>query len=152
LPGMELTGIAGKAAVVTGAGQGLGEAIARTLGAAGAHVVCADRNATTAGRTAGAIREDGGRALAVEAGGARREDARRMMQASLDATGRVDVLVNVAGILRVANVLELSDEQWDETFAVNVKGVFLCSQEAARIMAGQRSGAIVSIASTAAVV
>jgi 2,3-dihydro-2,3-dihydroxybenzoate dehydrogenase len=149
---MQLTGIEGKVAIVTGAGQGLGEAIAKTLAGAGAAVVCADRNRTTAERTAQAISASGGRGLALEVDVARREDAGRLVAGTVEAYGRLDILVNVAGVLRVGPVLELTDRQWDETFDVNVKGVFLCSQEAGRVMAGQGAGAIVNIASNAAVV
>src|SRR5207249_3786271 len=82
-----------------------------------------------------------------------RNDAQRMVQAAVDTFGGIDVIVNVAGVLRVAPALELTDAQWDETFAVNVKGVFLGAQVAARVMVKQgRGGNIVNIASTAAVV
>jgi 2,3-dihydro-2,3-dihydroxybenzoate dehydrogenase len=149
---VELTGISGKVAVVTGAGQGLGEAIAIALGAAGAAVACADRNPETGARTAATITAAGGRAFGAAIDVARRADAQALVAQTVDRLGRIDILVNVAGILRVAPVLELTDEQWDDTFAVNTKGVFLCSQEAARIMVGQGGGNIVNIASNAAVV
>lgn len=149
---MQLTGIEGKVAIVTGAGQGLGEAIAQTLAASGASVVCADRNVQTGERTAATIVERGGRAAAVAVDVARRSGAQQMVQRAVETYGRLDVLVNVAGVLRVAPVLELTDQQWDETFAVNTKGVFHCSQEAARLMVAQRAGNIVNIASNAAVV
>src|SRR5262245_35773643 len=122
---VHLTGIEGKSAIVTGAGQGLGEAIAIALAGAGARVVCADRNPQTARRTAGTIEQGGGRALAVEVDVAVRPSVQAMVAAAREAFGGVDILVNVAGILRVAPVLELTDEQWDDTFAVNTKGVFL---------------------------
>lgn len=149
---MELTGIRDTVAAVTGAGQGLGEAIAITLAASGAAVLCADRNGDTAARTAQAIITAGGRATAVAMDVAQRADARQLAQTALDRYGQLDTLVNVAGILRAAPVLELTDEQWDETFAVNAKGVFLCSQEAGRLMVAQGNGNIVNIASSAAVV
>ena len=149
---VQLTGIEGKAAVVTGAGQGLGEAIALALGAAGASVACADRNLQTARRTAATIEEHGGKGLAVEVDVSRRPSVQSMVAAVRAAFGGVDILVNVAGILRVGPVLELTDEQWDDTFAVNAKGVFLCSQEAGKVMVERGGGAIVNIASNAALV
>jgi 2,3-dihydro-2,3-dihydroxybenzoate dehydrogenase len=88
----------------------------------------------------------------VAADVARRADAKALVAQSVERLGRLDILVNVAGILRVAPVLELTDEQWDDTFAVNTRGVFLCAQEAARVMVGQGGGNIVNIASNAAVV
>jgi 2,3-dihydro-2,3-dihydroxybenzoate dehydrogenase len=150
---MRLTGIEGKTAIVTGAGQGLGEAIAKTLAASGAAVVCADRNAATAERTADAITREGGQAAAITVDVSQRADAQRMAQEAVSRFGGLDVVVNVAGVLRVGPVLELTDAQWDETYAVNVKGVFLGAQEAARVMVQRGSGGnIVNIASNAAVV
>jgi 2,3-dihydro-2,3-dihydroxybenzoate dehydrogenase len=149
---MELTGIAGKVAIVTGAGQGLGAAIARTLGAAGAAIVCADRNPQTVAQTEAAIRDAGGRAASVMVDVAQREGARGMVQVAADTFGGLDILVNVAGVLRVGPLLELTDEQWDETMDVNVKSVFMGSQEAARVMIRRGGGNIVNIASSAAVV
>ncbi|SDJ52471.1 2,3-dihydro-2,3-dihydroxybenzoate dehydrogenase [Streptomyces indicus] len=147
----------GRIALVTGAGQGIGEAVTRTLAARGARVVAVDRNAAAVKALEAEYRrkaeEGAGPEPAVLARPADITDA-----AAVDAlvedvertVGSLGILVNVAGILRPAPVVELGDTDWAETFAVNTTGVFATSRAAARRMRARRSGCIVTVGSNAA--
>ncbi|MFI6938380.1 2,3-dihydro-2,3-dihydroxybenzoate dehydrogenase [Streptomyces sp. NPDC050418] len=142
----------GRIALVTGAGQGIGEAVARTLAARGARVVAVDRNAAAVKALEDEYREDG-REPAVVARPADVSDA-AAVEALVDdverTVGPLGILVNVAGILRTAPVVDLDDGDWAETFAVNTTGVFAASRAAARRMRERRSGCIVTVGSNAA--
>ena len=137
----------GKNAAVTGAGSGIGRAIALGFAAEGAAVLAADINPETATRTAEEIAEAGGRAEACEIDVSRVEDARRMVEAGLDHFGRLHVQVNAAGIAIPGHFLDISPEDWDRVLAVNLRGLFLCGQAAARHMAEAGGGAIIHITS-----
>ena len=134
-------------AIVTGAARGIGKGIALALAQAGAHVVVADISAEAAARVAGEITAQGLSALAVPADITQADQVDRLVQSALAAFGQVDVLVNNAGVVSNAPVLDLSEDEWDRTIAVNLKGVFLCSQRAAKAMAARHSGRIINIAS-----
>jgi meso-butanediol dehydrogenase/(S,S)-butanediol dehydrogenase/diacetyl reductase len=136
-------------ALVTGAGQGIGKAAALALAAAGADVVAADINGANVKETASAITATGRRALAVQADVGSVAEIDRMVGEAVQAFGRIDVLVNNAGVTRRADVMELTEEDFDRIFRVNVKGVFFCLQRVAREMIPRRSGRIVNIASIA---
>ncbi|MBI1886447.1 MAG: glucose 1-dehydrogenase [Chloroflexi bacterium] len=141
----------GKVAIVTGAGSGIGRAIALRLAEEGAKVVAADIDPSRAEETAALVRKRGGEALAMTADVARRPDAEEMVRQAVDTFGGLDVLVANAGILIQQPFLETTDEAWERTMNVDLKGVFLCGQAAARRMAAQgRGGKIVNIASVAA--
>ncbi|NGO76430.1 2,3-dihydro-2,3-dihydroxybenzoate dehydrogenase [Streptomyces sp. YC504] len=158
----------GRLALVTGAGQGIGEAVTRALAERGARVVAVDRNpvavkeveASFAGASfAGTSQAGGSHTGTPYAGGdvvARAVDVTdaTAVEALVDEVertlGPLAILVNVAGILRPAPVVELTDTDWAETFAVNTDGVFHTSRAAARRMAGRRSGSIVTVGSNAA--
>jgi 3-oxoacyl-[acyl-carrier protein] reductase len=142
-----------RAAIVTGAAGGIGAATALALAADGLAVVLADRQGEAAAEQAQALRERGHAALAVTVDISRRADVEQMVQRAVEAFGRVDVLVNNAGINppNQAPFLEMSDETWAKTIDVNLTGMFLCSQIAGRVMARQRSGSIVNITSIGAV-
>jgi len=142
-------GIEGRVAAVTGAGSGIGECIARTLAEHGAAVVVNDVAAESACRVSEDIVRAGGKALAVSGSVAQPEQAERMVRQAVDTYGRLDVLVNNAGIGRNAALQRLTEADWDAVLNVNLKGVFLCSQAAARVMREQRYGRIVNIASRA---
>ena len=133
--------------IITGAARGIGKGIALTLAREGAAIVVADRNAEGAEHTAGEIRAAGGAAKGVAVDVTNRDDVHRLMQTAVAEFGRVDVLVNNAGVVSNTPILDLSEPEWDLTLAVNLKGVFLCSQSAARIMAARRSGRIINISS-----
>ena len=134
-------------AIVTGAARGIGKGIALALAQAGAHVVVADISAEAAARVAGEITVQGLSALAVPVDITQADQVDRLVQSALAAFGQVDVLVNNAGVVSNAPALDLSEDEWDRTIAVNLKGVFLCSQRAAKAMAARHSGRIINIAS-----
>ena len=141
--------LAGQIAIVTGAGAGIGRACAIALAEAGAHVVAVDINAETADATATAVTEFQRRAIAVQADIGSLADIDRMVQRASEEFGRIDILVNNAGVTRRADIMEITEADWDRIHRVNAKGVFFCLQRVAREMIGQRSGRIINIASIA---
>ena len=147
----ELQPLKGKVAVVTGAGQGIGKAIARGLAGAGAAVVVADVIGKNASAVAREIVADGGRALGVTVNVAKSLEVRAMIDAAVSELGRVDILVNNAGVFPRGMVLELDDDTWNAVMDVNLRGTFLCSQAAALVMVEQgEGGRIINFASVAA--
>ena len=143
--------LTGKGALVTGAGRGIGRAISLELARAGARVVCNDIDPDAAQGTAQEVRRAGGEASAYPADVADGEAVRRMMAEAVSRLGRLDVLVNNAGIEPKASILEMSEEVWDRTLAVNLKAVFLACQAAGRIMREQGGGVIINVSSIAGV-
>jgi NAD(P)-dependent dehydrogenase (short-subunit alcohol dehydrogenase family) len=141
--------LAGQIALVTGAGQGNGRAIALALARAGAEVAVNDLTGEAAGGTVGEIEALGRRAVAVPADVRVVTEIEQMVDACVAALGRLDVLVNNAGLIRPNAFGHVTEEDWDRTMAVNARGLFFCMQAAARVMVEQRSGVIVNIASTA---
>lgn len=137
----------GRTAVVTGAGSGIGRAAALLLASHGARVVVADLNAEGGEATAREIQDSGGEALFVQTDVSARPDVERLIAKVQERYARLDVMVNAAGILDRMPVLEQRDDVWDRLFAVNVKGVYLCSQAAAREMVRQGGGSIVNVSS-----
>ncbi len=117
-----------RVAVVTGSGSGIGRAVARVFAADGARVVVADINAKGAEETALLIVRDGGRAAAIETDVSKEESVRRLVESTLAAHGRVDVLVNNAAIQINKTVEHTTFEEWNREFGVNVGGLFLCSK------------------------
>jgi NAD(P)-dependent dehydrogenase (short-subunit alcohol dehydrogenase family) len=143
-----------KVAIVTGAGQGLGEAIASTLAAAGARVAVNDLNPDRAERIARQIRERGGRAIGVAADISNKFQCVHLVETTRAEWGRLDILVNNAGVEPVSPILTLDEWDWDRCLDVNLKGAFMMSQLAGRVMADEnqeRGGAIVNISSIAGV-
>ncbi len=136
-----------KVALVTGAGRGIGRAIALGLAQAGARVAVNDINPDTAERTAREIRDGGGEAVAFAADVANKLAVHTMINGCLERWGRLDILVNNAGVEPKASILTMDEYDWDRTLAVNLKGAFLCSQFAGRAMREQGGGVIVNIAS-----
>jgi NAD(P)-dependent dehydrogenase (short-subunit alcohol dehydrogenase family) len=136
-------------ALVTGAGQGIGRAAAMALAGAGAHVVVADIATRKAEETADAIMSLQRRAAAVPADVGDLGDIDRMVRRALELFGQIDILVNNAGVTRRADIMELTEEDWDRIHRVNAKGVFFCLQRVAREMIPRRSGRIINIASIA---
>jgi glucose 1-dehydrogenase len=128
----------GQKALVTGASSGIGEGIARALGAAGAAVVVNYAgNAEGARRVADGIRAGGADALTIRADVAREADVEAMFAEMLAAWGRIDILVNNSGVQRDAALTEMTLEQWTTVLGVNLTGMFLCTRAAARVMIGQ---------------
>ncbi|MBI1877851.1 MAG: SDR family oxidoreductase [Chloroflexi bacterium] len=141
--------LSGKVALVTGAGQGIGQAIALRLAESGAKVCVNDINPDTARATVEQIRAGGGEAIDCIVSAADSAGVQAMVQAITQQWGRLDILVNNAGIEPTASVLEMAEETWDQTLAVNLKGTFICSQAVGRIMKFQGGGVIINIASIA---
>jgi NADP-dependent 3-hydroxy acid dehydrogenase YdfG len=141
--------LADQVALVTGAGKGIGRASALALAEAGAHVVVADIAAPLADATTEAIMSTQRRALAVQADVGDLQDIDRMVRQALATFGQIDILVNNAGVTRRADIMELTEEDWDRIHRVNAKGVFFCLQRVAREMIPRRSGRIINIASIA---
>jgi 3-oxoacyl-[acyl-carrier protein] reductase len=137
----------GKVAVVTGGAQGIGRAIALGLGGEGARVVVADLQAEKAKNVADEIRALGTEGHAVEVSVANESSVKRLASETFDCLGRVDILVNDAGVYLKSPVVDMSEEVWDRTIDVNLGGNFLCSRAFIPSMRRQRSGRIISIAS-----
>jgi NAD(P)-dependent dehydrogenase (short-subunit alcohol dehydrogenase family) len=144
-----MTALADRVAIVTGAGNGIGRAVALALARAGAHVAAVDVDAAAAKATADAVAGLGrrGLALATDVGEVAQVDA--MVRRVMADFGRIDVLVNNAGVTRRADIMDLTEADWDRIMRVNAKGVFFCLQRVAREMIPRRSGVIVNIASIA---
>ena len=137
----------GKAAIVTGAGSGIGRAIAHGLAREGAAVTVADLELERAETVAKELRSAGARALVQQVDVADSADVDRMVEATVEQFGAIDILVNNAGVAVRAPVGEMTDEQWDRVIAVNLRGTFACCRAALRQMIPQRQGSIVNIAS-----
>jgi NAD(P)-dependent dehydrogenase (short-subunit alcohol dehydrogenase family) len=142
------TRFAGKIAIVTGGGGEIGRATAMRLAREGATVVVADCDKDQAEKAAAEITGAGGQAWAIQTDVAGRDQVEAMAGAVFDRHGRIDVLCNIPGIAPPAPLLETSDENWNKTIDVNLKGVFLCTQVVARLMINTGGGAIVNMAST----
>lgn len=134
-------------ALVTGAGSGIGRATAELFAREGARVVIADRNLLAAEETAGRISAAGGDALAAEVDVVRAEAVASMAERAIAAFGRVDVLVNNAGLSSGDDILQIDEETWDLNLAVVLKSVFLCSKALLPGMLERRRGAIVNVSS-----
>jgi 3-oxoacyl-[acyl-carrier protein] reductase len=142
--------LADRVALVTGGAQGIGRAICETLARDGASLIVADLNIESATATAESIDEQGGRATAVAVDVSDEDSVNALYEQVLDAGKRLDIVVNNAGICRMIPILDIEVEEWDRILAVNLRGTFLVSREAFRIMKERGSGRIISIASAAA--
>ncbi|HDR15475.1 MAG TPA: glucose 1-dehydrogenase [Desulfobacteraceae bacterium] len=146
LPSWELHG---KAAVVTGAGQGIGKWIATGLAAAGADVCVADINADTAEETSREIERMGHKSTFVKVDAGDIESVNQLMESAVDSFGRLDIVVNNAGVNVHKPAVEVSGDDFDFVVRVNSKGVYFCCQAAARIMIPSGKGKIINTASAA---
>ncbi len=139
----------GRVALVTGASRGIGRAIAVALARTGADIVVNYREREdAAAEVVDQIEDLGGRALAVQADVTARGQVRAMVSRTVERLGDIDILVNNAGLLQQKPFVEITEEDWDRVLAVNLKGVFLCSQEVLPAMRSRRSGRIVNMASS----
>ena len=136
-------------AIITGAGQGIGRATALAMAKAGAAVACVDINGEAAKAVAAEAGKLGARTLAVSADLGDVKEIDRMVGEIVTAFGRVDCLVNNAGVTRKAYIMDLTEADWDHIHRVNAKGVFFCLQRVAREMIPRKSGRIINIASIA---
>jgi NAD(P)-dependent dehydrogenase (short-subunit alcohol dehydrogenase family) len=139
----------GRTAIVTGAGHGIGRATALALARAGAHVAVVDIDPAAAKAAADGVAALGRRGLALHADVGDLHAIDGMVRRVVEAFGGVDVLVNNAGVTRRADIMELTEADWDRIMRVNGKGVFFCLQRVAREMIPRRRGVIVNIASIA---
>jgi 3-oxoacyl-[acyl-carrier protein] reductase len=139
--------VEGRVSLVTGASRGIGRAIARTLAAEGARVVLAARDVERLSEAVAEIAKAGGQADAVALDVADRRSVEAAVTRVLEAHGRLDHLVNNAGVTRDNLLLRMKDEEWQHVLATNLTGVFLCTQAALKPMLKQRSGRIVNITS-----
>ena len=141
-----------RVAIVTGAAGGIGAATAAVLAEAGLAVALADWQAAPVEQQAQSLRDRGYRAVGLAVDISRRAEVEAMVGRAVEAFGRVDVLINNAGVNppHQAPFLEMSDETWARTIDINLTGMFLCSQIAGRVMAKQRAGSIVNITSIGA--
>jgi NAD(P)-dependent dehydrogenase (short-subunit alcohol dehydrogenase family) len=140
----------GRVAIITGAGKGLGRAYAGAFAREGATVVIAEVDVAAGGRTAAELAADGGRCLFVETDVASGPSVDTMIERTIEAFGRVDVLVNNAAIydgIRCAPVEELTSDEWDAVMAVNVRGAWNCVRAVVPIMRRQGAGKIINVAS-----
>jgi glucose 1-dehydrogenase len=139
-----------KVSLITGAGQGIGKAIALAFAREGSRVVVNDINLETARDTAQEIKDmklEKVKALPIRADISKKDEVSSMLQEILRNFGRIDILVNNAGVQTETPFLDLSEQEWDRIMAVNLKGAFLCSQLAAREMVKQKTGKIINISS-----
>lgn len=144
---MDLTG---KIAIVTGSGQGIGESIAKKLTRHGACVVVSDIDLEKAERVAEEIRERNGEAISMKTDVTKKAEIHDLVSRTIGTYKEVHILVNNAGIVRNAPFLEMTEEEWDMVFDIDLKGVFLCTQAVLPHMFAQRYGKIVNISSVAA--
>lgn len=134
---------------MTGAGRGIGRAIAIELARNGAHVVASDIDLRNAQAVARQLKEAGRESIAVRVDVSSEEEVSAMIRQAIQRFSRIDILVNNAAIVTTGPVTEISTETWDRTLAVNLKGVFLCSKSVFPFMMEQRDGRIINIASVA---
>jgi len=138
-----------KVAIITGARRGMGKSHALKLAKVGAKVVVSDISQEECQLVVDEIKKEKGEAIAVKCDATKKEEVDNMIKAAVDKWGKVDILVNNAGICQFKPFLELTEEEWDRTLNINLKGYFLCAQAAAKEMAKQKSGVIINIASVA---
>ena len=134
-------------AVITGASRGIGRSIALALAAKGAAIVAVDMDQAATDAVVAELQAAGTKALAVVGNVTVPADVERMIDAAMEAFGRVDILVNNAGITRDGLLMRMKDEDWDAVLNVNLKGAFLCTRAAFKVMSKQRYGRIINIAS-----
>ncbi len=137
----------GKVALITGAGSGIGRAMALLFAAEGAKVAVMDWNRESGEETVRMVQEQGGEALAVHGDVSQEADVEAAVSRTIEAFGRLDVLVNDAAIEFASRATETRLEDWDRVHAINLRGVFLCCKRAIAHMEGQGGGVIVNIAS-----
>lgn len=145
-----MSGLGGKVAVVTGGSRGIGLAIAAWLAEHGATVVVSGRDADRVQAAAKELEAHGTPVLGVPADAAKREDADRLVDVTRERFGRLDILINNAGITRDGLVIRMKDDDWDRVMEVNLRGAFLMTRAAAKVMVRSKNGGrIINIASTA---
>lgn len=143
--------IKNKVVIITGAGRGVGRAAAQLFAHEGAKVALFGRTRETLDSCAREIQEQGGEALVIAGDVSQDEDVHALFTAVSERFGRVDILVNCAGVVLVRPFLQMDSATWDRVLGVNLRGTFLCCHEAFRLMAGQKQGVIINISSLSGV-
>jgi len=141
--------LAGRVAIVTGAGQGMGRAVVERLSTAGARIVANDVRPDAANGVAAGVRDTGGQAVAAPGDVTSARDVAAMAKTALEAFGAVHILVNNAGVLRPTAVIDIEEDEWDMVVGVNLKGTYLCSRAVLPAMREAGWGRIVNLSSTA---
>lgn len=141
--------LTGKVAIVTGARQGIGEAVAVAFARAGADLTLVSRKIAEEDEVVQKCRETGRRVLVMQVDVADRAQVGQMVERTLKEFGKIDILFNNAGVSRPAMLWKITEEQWDEVINVNLKGTFNCIQAVAGPMMEQKSGAIINVTSSA---
>lgn len=141
--------LTGQVAVITGASSGIGAASAKALSRQGARVTLAARREDKLAETAKAILDGGGEVLIVKTDVSQKAQVEEMITKTVAKWGKVDILLNNAGIAHFSSFLEMTEDQWDETLDINLKGQFLVAQAAAREMVKNKYGRIINISSIA---
>lgn len=140
--------LSGKVALVTGGGRGIGKAIVRELASQGADVVISDIDLTSAEQVATEVKSTYGvRSIGLQADVANASEVEAMVEKAVEVMGKIDILINNAGITRDTLLISMDEKDWDLVLAVNLKGAFLCTRAVSRYMMKQRSGKIVNISS-----
>lgn len=139
----------GKVVIITGARRGMGRSHALEFAKSGARVVVSDISLEDCQKVVKEIERAGGEAMAVKCDVSKKEEVDEMVRKTIEKWGKIDVLVNNAGIAQFKPFLELTEEDWDRTLNINLKGYFLCAQAAAKEMIKRKSGVIINIASVA---
>jgi len=142
-----MTDLQGKTAIVTGASGGIGRAVAVAMASAGADVALCGQNRERLDETAAQVSATGRRALTYVLNISQGDAVQQMVEDAHKSLGRIDIMVNNAGITRDGLIIRMSEQDWDEVMTVNLKSVFLCSRAVARIMMKQRTGSIVNVSS-----
>ncbi len=137
----------GKVAIVTGAGSGIGQGVARALADEGVSLVICGRRSEPLQETSRLVETAGGRVTAIQADISQTPDAQRVVKAALETFGRVDILINNAGIGGGDSIHKMTDEEWDQVMAVNLRGAFLMTREVLGYFREQKSGHIINISS-----
>ena len=139
-----------KVVIVTGAGRGIGRCIAQTYASEGAKVILAEKDSALGSQTEKNIISGGGTTKFIKTDVSKPEDIKQLIRSAINVYGDVNILINNAGISRWKSTFDISVEEWDEIINTNLRGAFLCSREAAKIMKEHGGGSIINIASTRA--
>ena len=140
----------GQTALITGAGRGIGKAIAEALAKKGVNIAVADVNLEIAQESANELAKLGVKTIALKVDVSNSSDVATMFEETVKAFGKVEIVVNNAGITRDGLLMRMKEEDWDAVLNINLKGSFLCTREAIKVMAKQRYGRIINIASVVA--